>query len=46
MPAIEVEIAPVNWQDFERLTLDIGKAQWKDDYAERHGAPRTGAGWC
>lgn len=38
MPAIEVEIAPpVNWQDFERLTLDIAKAQWKDDYAERHG---------
>jgi len=38
MPTIEVEIAPpVNWQDFERLTLDIAKAQWKDDYAERHG---------
>lgn len=38
MPAIEVEIAPpVNWQDFERLTLDIAKAQWKDDYAERNG---------
>ena len=38
VPAIEVEIAPpVNWQDFERLTLDIAKVQWKDDYAERHG---------
>jgi hypothetical protein len=38
MPAIEVEIAPpVNWQDFERLTLDIAKAQWRDDYAERNG---------
>lgn len=38
MPAIEVEInPPANWQDFERLTLDIAKAQWKDDYAERNG---------
>ncbi|QHB71777.1 hypothetical protein [Stenotrophomonas sp. 364] len=38
MPDIEVEIAPpVNWQDFERLTLDVAKVQWKDDYAERHG---------
>lgn len=38
MPAIEVEIAPpANWQDFERLTLDIAKVQWKDDYAERNG---------
>lgn len=38
MPAIEVEIAPpVNWQDFERLTLDVAKVLWKDDYAERHG---------
>ena len=38
MLAIEVEIAPpLNWQDFERLTLDIAKVQWKDDYAERNG---------
>lgn len=38
MPAIEVEIAPpLNWQDFERLTLDIAKLLWKDDYAQRHG---------
>lgn len=38
MPNIEVEIAPpVNWQDFERLTLDVAKVLWKDDYAERHG---------
>ncbi|MFD4120769.1 hypothetical protein ACFWQD_05605 [Alcaligenes faecalis] len=38
MPDIEVEIAPpVNWQDFERITLDIAKLRWKDDYAERHG---------
>jgi hypothetical protein len=38
MPAIEVEIAPpANWQDFERLTLDIAKVLWKDDYAERNG---------
>lgn len=38
MPSIEVEIAPpLNWQDFERLTHDFSKAQWKDDYAERHG---------
>lgn len=38
MPAIEVEIAPpANWQDFERLTLDIAKVQWKNDYAERNG---------
>lgn len=38
MPAIEVEIAPpANWQDFERLTLDIAKALWKDEYAQRHG---------
>jgi len=28
---------PAYWQDFERLTLDIAKIQWKDDYAERHG---------
>lgn len=38
MPGIEVEIAPpANWQDFERITLDYAKTQWKDDYAERHG---------
>lgn len=38
VPDIEVEIAPpVNWQDFERLTLDVAKVRWKDDYAERHG---------
>lgn len=38
MPTIEVEIAPpVNWQDFERLTHDIAKVQWGDEYAERHG---------
>ena len=38
MPAIEVEIAPpANWQDFERLTLDIVKVLWKDDYAQRNG---------
>ncbi|WP_133260362.1 hypothetical protein [Rhodovulum sp. BSW8] len=38
MPAIEVEIAPpANWQDFERLTLDIAKVLWEDDYAERNG---------
>ncbi|MGC1054579.1 hypothetical protein WKH14_19885 [Pantoea agglomerans] len=38
MSGIEVEIAPpANWQDFERLTLDYAKKQWKDDYAQRHG---------
>jgi hypothetical protein len=35
---IEVEISPpANWQDFERLTLDIAKALWRDDYAQRNG---------
>ncbi|WP_339496051.1 hypothetical protein [Pseudomonas sp. RA_105y_Pfl2_P56] len=28
---------PAYWQDFERLTLDIAKSKWKDDYAERNG---------
>ncbi|EKQ7193506.1 hypothetical protein OGU21_06035 [Klebsiella oxytoca] len=28
---------PAYWQDFERITLDIARIQWKDDYAERHG---------
>lgn len=38
MSGIEVEIAPpANWQDFERLTLDYAKMQWKDEYAQRHG---------
>lgn len=38
MSGIEVEIAPpANWQDFERLTLDYAKKQWKDEYAQRHG---------
>ncbi|MBB2412237.1 hypothetical protein HEL17_019660 [Escherichia sp. 14.0985] len=33
-----MEIAPpANWQDFERLTLDYAKKQWKDEYAQRHG---------
>jgi len=31
---------PGNWQDFERLTLDICRKLWSNDYAERHG--RTG----
>lgn len=38
MGSITVDISPpAYWQDFERLTLDIAKIQWKDDYAERHG---------
>jgi hypothetical protein len=38
MGSIPVDISPpAYWQDFERLTLDIVKIQWKDDYAERHG---------
>lgn len=38
MGSIPVDISPpAYWQDFERLTLDIAKIQWKDDYAERHG---------
>ena len=28
---------PAYWQDFERLTLDIAKSKWKDEYAERNG---------
>lgn len=38
MGNITVDIfPPAYWQDFEQLTLDIAKIQWKDDYAERHG---------
>lgn len=38
MGNIAVDIfPPAYWQDFEKLTLDIAKIQWKDDYAERHG---------
>lgn len=38
MGNIVVDIFPPSyWQDFEKLTLDISKIQWKDDYAERHG---------
>ena len=38
MGSIVVDIfPPAYWQDFERLTLDIAKIQWKDDYVERHG---------
>jgi hypothetical protein len=28
---------PAYWQDLERLTHDIAKIKWKNDYAERHG---------
>ncbi|SAL53481.1 hypothetical protein AWB71_02878 [Caballeronia peredens] len=28
---------PSYWQEFERLTLDVCRIRWKDDYAERHG---------
>lgn len=28
---------PAYWQGFEKLTQDIVKTKWKDDYAERHG---------
>lgn len=28
---------PGNWQDFERLTLDLCRKIWTNDYAERHG---------
>jgi hypothetical protein len=28
---------PANWQDFERLTLDMCKEKWKDDHAEPNG---------
>lgn len=38
MGNIAVDIFPPNyWQDFEKLTQDIAKIKWKDDYAERHG---------
>ena len=38
MGSIFVEIPPPSfWQDFERLTLDISKVLWNDDYAERNG---------
>lgn len=38
MGNIAVDIfPPAYWQDFEKLTLDIAKIQWKDGYAERHG---------
>ncbi|RYY02182.1 MAG: hypothetical protein EOO53_14195 [Gammaproteobacteria bacterium] len=28
---------PAYWQDFEKLTLDLAKQKWGDDYAERNG---------
>jgi hypothetical protein len=28
---------PKHWQDFELMTLDICRARWRDDYAERNG---------
>lgn len=35
---IQVDISPPSyWQDFERLTLDVLKIKWGDDYAERNG---------
>src|SRR5437879_4813324 len=35
---MELELpTPQNWQDFERLSLDVFKLEWKDDYAQRHG---------
>ncbi|EOB3677499.1 hypothetical protein ACHELX_004423, partial [Vibrio vulnificus] len=38
MGNIAVDIfPPAYWQDFEKLTQDIVKIKWKDDYAERHG---------
>lgn len=38
MGSIQVDISPpANWQDFERLTHDYAKLQWKDDYVERNG---------
>lgn len=37
-PAMYLEIPPPgNWQDFERLTLDLCKKVWADDYAQRNG---------
>jgi len=38
MGNITVDIAtPSYWQDFEKLTLEMAKLKWKDDYAERNG---------
>lgn len=38
MGNIQVEIMPpLLWQDFERLTLDVCKKHWKDDYAWKNG---------
>jgi hypothetical protein len=38
MGNIQVDIPPpALWQDFERLTLDMCREKWGDDYAERHG---------
>jgi len=38
MGNIQVDIPPpALWQDFERLTLDMCRQKWDDDYAERHG---------
>lgn len=38
MGNIQVDISPPSfWQDFERITLDICKRKWQDDYAERNG---------
>ena len=38
MGNVFIEIsAPAYWQDFERITLDLFKIVWRDDYAERNG---------
>ncbi len=38
MGNIHVDIFPPSyWQDFERLTLDVAREKWRDDYAERNG---------
>ncbi|GAA5003540.1 hypothetical protein GCM10023206_07370 [Acinetobacter puyangensis] len=38
MGSIAVDIMPpAYWQDFEKLTLDICKKRWDDDYAQRNG---------
>jgi len=38
MGSIAVDIfPPAYWQDFEKLTYDISKIEWNDDYAELHG---------
>jgi hypothetical protein len=38
MGSIAVDIfPPAYWQDFEKLTFDISKIEWNDDYAELHG---------